>query len=161
MHELQFDKGRYPDQVTDYFWPDADNTLRAFEYVRGGLIKPNPRLPEMMASKAVATLALCGLDRYPSNGGLEPTSADSRWLRRQQAWLKAEHYRDILLRQDTVEIRELIVDNAVSRGEFSIWWTVFAGDVDMRRRLRLAFTGTHEASFDSNEDLVPRRGGQL
>ena len=36
-----------------------------------------------------------------------------------------------------------------------------AGDVDMRRRLRKAFSGTHAASFDTNENSVPRDGGQL
>ena len=154
-------KGDTPIQVVDYFWPDADNTLRAFEYVRGGLIEPHPRLPPAMALKAVATLTLTGLDRYPGNGGEEPTPSDRRWLTRQQAWQKAERYRNILAGQDTVEVRELIVEIALSRGEFSIWWTAFAGDVDMRRRLRLAFTGTHRASFDINENPVFRAGGQL
>ena len=57
--------------------------------------------------------------------------------------------------------RELIVENAIGRGMFSIWWPVFAGDVDMRRRLREAFIGTHGASFDINENPIPRVGGQL
>ena len=150
-----------PIQLADYFWPDADNTLRAFKYIPGGMIEPHPSLSQAMALKAVKTLTLTGLDRYPGNGGPKPTTADLRWLRRQQAWQKAERCRDILEGQDTIEIRELIVESALGRGEFSIWWTVFAGDVDMRRRLRLAFAGTHGASFDTNEDLVPRHGGQL
>ena len=36
-----------------------------------------------------------------------------------------------------------------------------AGDVDMRRRLREAFIGTHGASFVINENPVPRVGEQL
>ena len=144
-----------------YFWPDADNTLRAFEYVPGGPISPHPSLRPAMAVKAVATLKLTGLDRYPGNAGRAPTTSDQRWLRRQQAWVKAKRCRHILTGQDTVEVRELIVENAIARGMFSIWWTVFAGDVDMRRRLREAFKGTHGASFDINENLVPRIGGHL
>ena len=58
-------------------------------------------------------------------------------------------------------MREQIVETAIAHGMFCIWWTVFDGDVDMRRRLREAFTGTHAASFDVNENPVPRVGGQL
>jgi uncharacterized protein (TIGR02646 family) len=154
-------KGDLSVALDDYFWPDADNTLRALEYIRGGVIQPTPGLAAGMAAKSQATLALVGLDRYPGNPGKAPTSADQRWLRRQQAWEKAEHCRDILAALDTPEVRELIVDVATGRGEFSIWWTVFAHDVDIRRRLREAFQGTDSASFDALENPVPRAGGQV
>ena len=72
----------------------------------------------------------------------------------------AEAARDRLAKQkNNVSLREQIVDTAASRGMFSIWWTVFVGDVDMRQRLRKAFVGTHAASFDANENLRAR--GQL
>jgi uncharacterized protein (TIGR02646 family) len=154
-------KGDTPVNLSDYLWPDQDNTLRAFEYVRGGLVKPHSALTSSLAGKASATIRLTGLDRVPGIGGREPTKADQRWLRRQQAWEKAERCRDILTFQDTDEVRELVVEVAKARGEFSIWWTVFALDVDMRCRLRRAFIGTHGACFDSGENLVPRSGGQL
>ena len=154
-------KGFTPISLSDYFWPDADNTMRAFEYVPGGLIDPHPNLVSAMAAKAVATLELTGLDRFPGNAGRAPTTSDQRWLCRQEAWAKAERSRDILAGQDTVEVRELIVKLATTGGGFSIWWTVFAGDVDMRRRLREAFIGTDAGSFDGNENPVPRTGGQL
>jgi len=154
-------KGSTPINLVDYLWPDADNTLRAFEYVRGGMIQPDAALAPNLAAKAQATISLTGLDRYPGGPGQAPTTADQRWLRRQQAWEKAEWARDILAGQDTNEVRELIVSFATARGEFSIWWTVFAADIDMRRRLREAFIGTHAASFDVNENPIPRTGGQL
>lgn len=154
-------KGTTPINLVDYFWPDADNTLRAFEYVRGGMIQPNPALAAGLAGKAHATISLTGLDRDPGNPGKVPSSADQRWLRRQQAWEKAERCRDILATCDTLEVRELIAAVATGRGEFSIWRTVFAHDVDILRRLREAFVGTHGESFDVNENLVPRAGGQL
>lgn len=154
-------KGHDPINLTDYFWPDTDNTMRAFNYVRGGLIQPDPTLGPGLAAKATATIRLTGLDLDPGNPGRKPTTADQRWLRRQQAWKMAERYRTILTKQDTAETRELIVDVATARGEFSIWWTVFANDIDMRRRLREAFIGTHGTSFDINENLVPRVGGLL
>lgn len=154
-------KGDIPIELVDYFWPHIDNTLLAFKYLPGGLIDPHPDLEPAMATKAVATLKLTGLNRYPGGSEQEPTKSDKRWLRRQQAWKKAERYRDSLARQNTVKLRELIVDVATAWGEFSIWWTVFAGDLDMRRRLRKAFIGTHAASFDVNENPIPRVGGQL
>jgi uncharacterized protein (TIGR02646 family) len=154
-------KGSTPINPIDYLWPDVDNTLRAFEYIRGGMIQPAAALAPNLAVKAQATISLAGLDRYPGGPGQAPTTADQRWLRRQQAWEKAERSRAILAGQDTDEVRELIVNVATGRGEFSIWWTVFATDPDMRRRLREAFIGTHGASFDVNENPVPRAGGQL
>ena len=154
-------KGHAAIVLADFFWPDADNTLRAFEYVRGGVIQPNAALGAAMAAKAQATIALTGLDRYPGNPGKTPTLADQRWLRRQQAWEMAERCRDRLASCNTPEVRELVVEVATGRGEFSIWWTVFAGDIDMRRRLREAFIGTHGASFDVGESPVARAGGQL
>lgn len=154
-------KGSTPINLSDYLWPDADNTLRAFEYVRGGMVQAHPALTPNLAAKAQATINLTGLDRYPGGPGRAPTTADQRWLRRQQAWEKAEWTRTVLAGQDTDAVRELIVSVATARGEFSIWWTVFAGDTDMRRRLREAFIGTHGASFDVNENPVARAGGQL
>lgn len=154
-------KGEQDVALRDYFWPDRDNTLRAFEYVNGGLVRPHANLVAVDQTKARGTIALTGLDKYPGNQGREPTSSDRRWLRRHQAWQLAEMDRTRLTTEDTTAMREKIVVNATSRGMFSIWWTVFAGDVDMRRRLREAFTGTHGASFDANENPVPRVGGQL
>lgn len=154
-------KGNTLVNLDDYFWPDADNTLRAFEYVRGGLVQPNPSLSAPMQKKAQVTIMLTGLDKYPGNAGREPTSSDRRWLRRKELWQLAEMDRQRLAANDTLQMREVIVENALGRGMFSIWWTVFAGDVDMRRRLREAFIATDAGCFDANEDIVARVGGQL
>lgn len=154
-------KGKKRVDLRDYFWPDRDNTLRAFEYVEGGLVQPHADLGEGDQIRAQDTLALTGLDKFPDNSGREPTPSDRRWQRRHETWQLANVDRNRLADQDTIVVRELIVENAVAHGMFSIWWTVFAGDVDMRRRLREAFIGTHEGSFDINENSVPRDGGQL
>ena len=154
-------KGKKRVLLCDYFWPDRDNTLRAFEYVDGGLVRPHANLVAHDEVRARDTIILTGLDRFPGNPGRRPTTSDRRWLRRQQTWQLAREDRTRLAFQDTAVVRELIVENAIARGMFSIWWTVFTGDIDMRRRLREAFTGTHAASFDVNENPVPRTGGQL
>ena len=152
-------KGNKRVVLGDYYWPDRDNTLRALEYVKGGLVLPHPCLKGADRVRAEKTITLTGLDKAP---GKPPTNSDKRWLKRQQTWQLAEVARDRLAKQNgNTSIREQIVDTAVNRGMFSIWWTVFAGDVDMRQRLREAFIGTDRASFDSNENPVPRVGGQL
>jgi uncharacterized protein (TIGR02646 family) len=154
-------KGKKRVALRNYYWPDRDNTLRAFEYARGGFVSPSTALPVAARDKARETITLTGLDKYPGNPGREPTPTDKRWLRRQQIFQMAKRDRVRLVANNTLEVRELIVENAVGRGMFSIWWTVFAGDIDMRRRLRQAFVGTNAASFDVNEDLLPRVGGQV
>ena len=155
-------KGDKPVDLFDCFWPDRDNTLRAIEYQKGGVVRPHANLVAFDRAKARNTITLTGLDKDLGNAGRQPTKYDLRWLKRQQTWQLAEDTRDRLARQkDKTSMREQIVDTAVNRGMFSIWWTVFTGDIDMRRRLREAFTGTHGASFDINENLVPRAGGQL
>ncbi len=154
-------KGDKPVVLSDYYWPDRDNALRAIEYVDGGLAQPHANLATVDQVRASDTIALTGLDKFPGNQGQEPTASDRRWLNRQETWQLATRNRAHLTTEDTTVVRELIVENAIARGMFSIWWTVFAGDVDMRRRLREAFVGTHAASFDISENPVPRAGGLL
>jgi uncharacterized protein (TIGR02646 family) len=154
-------KGKKRIALRAYFWPDRDNTLRAFDYVKGGMVLPHTSLNAAERSRAQDTIALIGLDKFPGNTGREPTASDRRWLRRNETWQLAEKDRARLAIQDTLVVRELIVENAIARGMFSIWWTVFADDNDMRRRFREAFAGTHTSSFDAEENLVPRVGGQL
>ncbi len=156
-------KGSLEINLEDYLWPDCDNTMRGLDYLRGGLVQPNPDQPQPVQVKAKATIILVGLDKDPGNPDRtrRPTSSDTRWLRRQQAWQLAEKDLQRLLRNDCLEVRELIVENALGRGMFSIWWTVFSGDRDMRRRLREAFRGTAMDCFDADEDLLERSGGQV
>lgn len=154
-------KGKKRIALKNYYWPDRDNTLRALVYVAGGLVRPDPGLSPTDTGKAIATIALTGLDKYPGNTGREPTDSDRRWLRRKEVWDLAHRCVADLAANNTPEVRQLIVDCAIGRGMFSIWWTAFAGDTDMRRRLRRAFAGTCPASFDANENLQTRSGGQL
>jgi hypothetical protein len=149
--------------VADYLWPDIDNTLRAFEYGIGGLVRPSPHLPAAVQAKAQQSILLTGLDKDPGNPNVDrrPTSKDKRWRRRLEASQLAERSRQRLAENDTPQMREQIVETALGRGMFSIWYHAFVGDVDMRRRLRQAFVGTAPVCFDPNEDPLPRPGGQV
>ncbi len=154
-------KGHKDVIIRNYFWPDRDNTLRALEYVEDGLVRPHADLGTDDRVKAQDTIVLTGLDKFPGSRGRQPTSSDDRWQKRREVWKQAERARGHLSNTNTIAMREQIVDTALARGMFSIWWTVFSDDIDMRRRLREAFRGTHGGSFDSNENLLPRAGGQL
>lgn len=154
-------KGQTRIRLGDYIWPHKDNSLRAYEYTAGGLIDAHSALPAPLRQKATSTLRLIGLDKIPGRRGRVPTQADKRWLKRTEVWRLAQQKKRDLLLADTPQLRSAIIDVAVARGLFSIWWTIFDGDVDMRRRLRLAFIGTHPRCFDAKENTVPRAGGQL
>lgn len=154
-------KGDTAVTVADYYWPDVDNTLRAFSYSFGGLVDASAALSAPQQDIARHTISLVGLNRYPGSAAGEPTTADLRWLRRQEVWTLAHDCVARLANNNTIEVRELIVEVAVARGMFSIWWTAFVGDRDMRLRLRQAFHGTCGNSFDVNEAPQARAGGQL
>jgi uncharacterized protein (TIGR02646 family) len=154
-------KGDTPITLIDYFWPDTENTMSVFSYTHGGLIHPSAGLTPALQSKASETLRLVGLDRYPGNPGREPTFADLRWERRFEIWQKAEYCRKLIDENDTDQIRNTVVEVAKESGMYSIFWTVFGGDKDMRKRLREAFIGTSFACFDPNENPLPRPGGQV
>ncbi len=141
-----------------YFWPDRDNTARAFAYSAEGFIRPAPELTPEQAEVAKRTLALIGLDRLPTHN---PKASDRRWLHRREAWGRAERAREALARHDSEAMRRGIVEQATALGFWSIWMTVFAADLDMRQRLVTAFAGTPLACFDAQTRLLPRPGGAL
>jgi uncharacterized protein (TIGR02646 family) len=146
--------------VKAVFWPDRDNTQRAFRYGPGGLIEVNPTLSKIEQRRAQATIDLVGLDRTPDS---RPNASDRRWLGRQRAWERAHDARRRLLipLNNTRHFRSQIIDTAKETGFWPIWFTVFEGDRDMTRRLIKAFPGTAEDCFDTKLNLVLRPGGIL
>jgi uncharacterized protein (TIGR02646 family) len=144
----------------DYFWPDRDNTFRAFFYADGIVsVAPGLASPADQA-RASRTISLTGLDRMPG-GPKEPTGRDQRWIQRRIAWGKATRARSNLSRRDTPELREQIVETATSTGFFSIWMAVFADDTDMKQRFIQAFPGTCTCCFDPEGNPLPRPAGTL
>jgi uncharacterized protein (TIGR02646 family) len=156
-------KGKRHVVLDRFVWPDCDNTLLTFEYTIGGVISPSPRIAGPIRQAAEMTIALVGLDRYPGNPDRRrsPTISDKRWLRRYEAWGKAEHDKVRLQASDTPEARQHIAEKAAERGMFSIWLTVFHDDSDMKRRLFEAFIGTAPDCFDVNWNAVNRPGGKI
>lgn len=152
-------KGHDRCNLNNYLWPDTDNTMRAFRHLPEGIVRKNKNLPKRIRRKATRTINLVGLDRTPG-AFCPPTDRDYRWLDRKNEWDKAMLFQNDLLEFDTPGQRNKAIV-AAKNGIFPIWWTVFEGDVEMRRRLREVFLGTDAECFDSNENLKPRTGGQV
>lgn len=132
-------KGKKNIVLTDYYWPDRDNTARAFIYLTGGLVHVNKNLTDAEQPQALKTLHLTGLDKTPINN---PTMSDRRWLNRREAWDSAERSLKNLKSNDTPCMREQIVELARAKGFWSVWMTVFRDDKDMLERFINAFEGT-------------------
>lgn len=156
-------KGDTAINLNDYFWPDVDNTILVFDYQADGRVLVEQALNAGGQQVAQATIELVGLDREPGHPqpNKRPTSADLRWRRRQEAWELARHCETLLERNNSPEVRELIVQTALGRGMFSIWMKVFEHDVDLRQSLIAAFRGTAPNCFDAvTTQAVARPGGR-
>ena len=141
--------------IKNYLWPHKDNTFFALKYSKGGCVCENHALSPSIQTKAKNIIKLVGLDKVPPN----VSKKDRRWHNRRETWDKAERVKQRLAKNDTEEQRENIVDMVESY--FSIWMTVFANDVDMKRRIINKFIGTAKNCFDKNGNPVSRKGGQI
>lgn len=149
-------------KLSNYIWPDQDNSFRAFECTVAGVIRARTTISKKLRRKANRTIHLLGLDKLPGNQFARniPSKSDSRWLNRQQQWEKAIDTQTQLKEYDTPAQRDLYVKFAQD-GIFVIWMEVFKDDIDMKRRLIQAFPGTALDCFDSNCHPIPRQGGCL
>jgi uncharacterized protein (TIGR02646 family) len=138
--------------LADFLLPDRDNTAAAYEYTMDGKITIPARLTDAQREMAERTLALVGLDRpvnavVDSNGKLV---AIDRVAQRMEAWLIAEESKKDLLANPSDAFRRQISRTAVGHGFFSIWMTVFADDIAVRKLLIAEFLGTATDCFDPN-----------
>lgn len=146
------------DDMKDVYWPDRDNTLRAFVYEQD---EP-PQVadhPDVDPDKAFETLDLTGLDRRPGHPNW--SSRDRRWGKRLAAWGEALLAASALDAADSEEMRQVIIGWAKALGFWSVWYEVFFDDEDMCKRLVAAFPGTPANCFDANAEMVPRPGGEI
>jgi uncharacterized protein (TIGR02646 family) len=158
-------KGDKETNAQGFFWPDRDNTLRAFQYRVGGVVETTAGLDEEGTGKANSLRDLVGLDRHPlAPRGRRPARRDKRWKDREQVWTMAERQKATLERLPEAvwpEVRSLILDTAAGYGFFSVWMTVFAGDRDIRLGLIARMFGTAADCFDADGLPVPRPGGRV
>jgi len=148
--------------IDDYFWPDRDNTYRAFVYCEDGTVCVNPELSKEYQEKSRRTLQLFGLDKNPDNGA---SSKDYRWIDRRNAWgIAQECLQDLRAFEKKApqlasKYRKSIVRTANDR--FSIWFTVFADEPEICNLLIEKFTETARDCFDSKGRPVPRPGREI
>ena len=144
----------------NYFWPDRDNTLRAFLYSQGIQISPALNLTIIETACARATIDLCKLDRQPGSDN-PPTERDTRWMGRDRAWNIAI---DSLINLNEVpneKMENQIVLTAIGTGYFSVWMEVFHEERSIRQKLIEAFPGTAQDCFDQYFQPIHRPGGNL
>lgn len=151
-------KGNKDVVLDQYYWPDQDNTWRAFFYEQD---EPPQISSDSDVDPDIAqnTLDLTGLDRVP--GHPKFSDRDRRWLKRFEAWSEAIEVSSLLAKVDTDEMRQLVVKIAQARGFWSVWLTVFFEDIDLCDRLLAAFPGTALDCFDGGTNLIPRPRGAL
>lgn len=152
-------KGQKDITLSDYFWPDVDNTFRAYTYTRGGVVKVNAALSRQDQVKAQQTIELFGLDKTPNTAN----ASDRRWKNRREAWEEAKDSKKDLAACNTPQMRKQIVRTAVAKGYWSIWMQVFSGDADMLNRFIHAkgYNGTCKSCFDADGSPLPRKNGAL
>lgn len=139
-------------KIADSHWPHLDNTFIDFIYDAGGRVRVNPELEEEAKKKAEKLYDNFKLGRYPDTGFL-PSDADDRWKGRMETWNLAEKYK---ARYDSgTMLLEDIVEMALSKGFWSVWFTVFEGIDDVRKALIATFPGTSAECFDAKNHFSP------
>jgi len=144
------------------FWPDQDNTARAFRYAEPWLVDAAPGLGAADAQRAGRTIHLVGLDKVPG-APRRPSDSDPRWRFRKEAWEKAVRAKSRIAGwQGGVDvIRDLAIDLAKATGFWSVWMAVFDDDPEMKRLLIREFPCTATGCFDEQGSCVSRRSGAL
>ncbi len=156
-------KSNKPVDLSLMYFPHIDNTMMAFEYVEGGLVRINSNLSaQNQKDKATALLDLVGLDKYPGNNKYPSTKKhplgfpinDMRWSHRRTDWEKAKR-KLVDYESDNISA-EGVAEFANRRGFFSVWFTVFEAHKDVKAALIYAFKGTAMDCFDADFNPIPR-----
>jgi len=155
-------KGAKPVDVSDFLWPDRDNTFLAFTYVKGGFVSLADNLSETQKVQAQALLDLVGLQRHKAPGWGNPAPRDKRWQQRDEVWAAAERSLELLEKLGGVdEAVEQILIAAKGYGFFSIWMTIFNDYPDVKKGLIQRFIGTASTCFDPDGNPLNRLGGNI
>ncbi len=137
-------------------YPHLNNTFLSLKYCKGGVVIVNPDLKGKSKLKACKLLELIGLDKTP----VTSTQQDKRWEYRMKQWNVAERYKE---RYENGKLNlDCLMDYIKATGCWSIWFTIFEGHDEVRRRLIEDFPGTSSVCFDANNHYSPieRNPGQ-
>ncbi len=146
-------KGNKPVALMETHFPHKDNTLLSICYTTGGMVKISPNIPinSHEYQKAKALIDLVGLDKRP--GHPQFLAKDKRWSKRREVWELATRYLEDF-ESENIKV-QVITDLALSRGFFSVWFTVFNAHKAVKKALIQAFAGTADC-FDPHCTPIPR-----
>lgn len=137
--------------LTDYIWPDRDNTFLALTYKEGGIVEATPGTNSIRAGRIIK---LVGLNVIPTSGEQAREASDRRWNNRREAWEIATRSRERLaILNNDPTMQEQIVDGI--SGYWSIWMTVFKDNQEMLGRIIKKLPGTDTNYFDSANGFTP------
>jgi len=145
-------KGAKEIELTNYVWPDIDNTYELFSYDNSGLVKVASNIDVSLKDKVEASIQLTGLDRLPPKQGTVEwkKASDRRFEHRIQAWVTSHEHMATYSNAD-VEMRKVIIpfvkDIVLGEGFWSIWMTAFQGFPEVQQELVDSFPGTNVAYF--------------
>ncbi len=139
--------------LSDYVWPDTDNTYRYFSYDHTGIVNISNTINDQnIESKIKNMLDLVGLQNSPPRHGSADweRASDRRYEHRILAWSDANHYMNAY-NNSSDEIRTimipLIITIVIHQGFWSIWMNVFENFPEMQIELISSIPGTNTAYF--------------
>jgi hypothetical protein len=155
-------KNDHNDNLTDYLWPDRDNTDLAFFYSEGMGVTPKTHYNTNIQQLTNNSINLMGLDRYPG-GSKEPTIADTRWRSRQEAWDLARYSYRNWKAVPIPAMAQQIAIAALCGGHYSIWIEVFKEEPEVMVAIDSIYRdrcGLYKEIDDQGHRVI-RSGGQL
>jgi uncharacterized protein (TIGR02646 family) len=128
-------KGHDPIVMADYYWADIHNTFLLFDFYPLGAVtlKNNPHHSVNIAT-SLRTLNLTGIERYGTS------DADRRWIKRAEAWGKAEDALEYYTNNNRPADYILSITNtATSTGFWSVWMKIFENEPPVITALKSSF----------------------
>lgn len=135
-------KGHDLINMDDYYWPDIQNTFLLFDFHPLGAVTVKTVLDASIDINIVRrTLNLTGLDRI----GTGTSVADRRWIKRGQAYGKAQNSFNYFINNGRpVDYILSITDMATSTGFWSVWMKIFEDEEAVIVALKTTFLNTYE-----------------
>lgn len=152
--------------LTDYLFPDRDNTFYAFDYNEDGLVNPASHLSSNpgIEKKAQDTIDLVALNKYQNKNWTTDEilqGAIQRFGQRLNCFNDAKLSLILYNSNPIPELAMSISLTAKNSGFFSIWMKVFENYSEVRKEIINAFKGTAQDCFDpvTTQPITPRTGG--
>lgn len=142
--------------VNPPYMPHTDNLLCYIEILYGGLIQVKKNILAQETIKANAFMELVGLNRDKKHPNY--SEKDDRWQYRYETYNIA--HRQLSKYENRQTDIENILSLALSRGFFSVWFTIFQNHKAVKVALIQAFSGTANC-FDQDINPIPRTQNDL